>query len=220
MKRLFPTGSKDSYKGQKKDEDYRQIARETDPLLSIGTHPSQRGSVRSRRMSQSSQNSSSQHESLTEPIISPTDEMSASGGSGSSEQCSQEHDDLLQQRQNPEPLDRPYLFETMSSPVGTEEGEGSSLQSRHSRPSTKSDTSKRSDNALPAANFMPVQNQEDARSLATNTTRAALLEIPEEIYALRKAALQVLKPLTKTWVSTVSCHTTAPTPPPNYCPRL
>jgi hypothetical protein len=28
-----------------------------------------------------------------------------------------------------------------------------------------------------------------------------LLEIPEEIYAVRKAALQVLKPLTKTWVS-------------------
>lgn len=28
-----------------------------------------------------------------------------------------------------------------------------------------------------------------------------LLEIPEEIYAVRKAALQVLKPLTRTWVS-------------------
>jgi hypothetical protein len=28
-----------------------------------------------------------------------------------------------------------------------------------------------------------------------------LLEIPEEIYGVRKAALQVLKPLTKTWVS-------------------
>ena len=27
-----------------------------------------------------------------------------------------------------------------------------------------------------------------------------LLEIPEEIYAVRKAALRVLKPLTKTWV--------------------
>ena len=30
-----------------------------------------------------------------------------------------------------------------------------------------------------------------------------LLEIPEEIYAVRKAALQVYKPLTKTWVSAV-----------------
>jgi hypothetical protein len=28
-----------------------------------------------------------------------------------------------------------------------------------------------------------------------------LLEIPEEVYGVRKAALQVLKPLTKTWVS-------------------
>lgn len=30
-----------------------------------------------------------------------------------------------------------------------------------------------------------------------------LVEIPEEIYAVRKAALQVLKPLTRTWVSPV-----------------
>ena len=28
-----------------------------------------------------------------------------------------------------------------------------------------------------------------------------LLEIPEEIYGVRKSALKVLKPLTKTWVS-------------------
>ena len=31
--------------------------------------------------------------------------------------------------------------------------------------------------------------------------RPPLLEIPEEIYAIRKAALQVLKPLTASWVS-------------------
>jgi hypothetical protein len=30
-----------------------------------------------------------------------------------------------------------------------------------------------------------------------------LLEIPEEIYGVRKAALQVLKPLTRTWVSSL-----------------
>jgi hypothetical protein len=34
-----------------------------------------------------------------------------------------------------------------------------------------------------------------------NTSRPALSEIPEEIYAVRKAALQVLKPLTSSWVS-------------------
>jgi hypothetical protein len=32
-----------------------------------------------------------------------------------------------------------------------------------------------------------------------------ILEIPEEIYSIRKSALQVLKPLTKTWVSLFSC---------------
>jgi hypothetical protein len=39
-----------------------------------------------------------------------------------------------------------------------------------------------------------------------NDTRAPppLLEIPEETYAVRKAALEVLKPLTKTWVSNES----------------
>lgn len=36
------------------------------------------------------------------------------------------------------------------------------------------------------------------------TTR--LLEIPEEIYAIRKAALEVLKPLTASWVSNIYVH--------------
>jgi hypothetical protein len=31
-----------------------------------------------------------------------------------------------------------------------------------------------------------------------------ILEIPEEVYAVRKAALQVMKPLTKTWVGQIS----------------
>jgi hypothetical protein len=35
---------------------------------------------------------------------------------------------------------------------------------------------------------------------AHNGEHPPLLEIPEEIYGVRKAALQVLKPLTKTWV--------------------
>lgn len=34
-----------------------------------------------------------------------------------------------------------------------------------------------------------------------SASQPPLLEIPEEIYAVRKAALKVLKPLTKTWVS-------------------
>ena len=40
---------------------------------------------------------------------------------------------------------------------------------------------------------------EDSRSLDSNS-QPPLLEIPEETYAVRKAALRVMKPLTKTWV--------------------
>ena len=41
---------------------------------------------------------------------------------------------------------------------------------------------------------------EDSASIESGS-QPPLLEIPEEIYAVRKDALQVLKPLTKTWVS-------------------
>ena len=39
------------------------------------------------------------------------------------------------------------------------------------------------------------------RNHASNNDHPPLLEIPEEVYAVRKSALQVMKPLTKTWVS-------------------
>jgi hypothetical protein len=35
---------------------------------------------------------------------------------------------------------------------------------------------------------------------SSHNVASPILEIPEEIYQVRKAALQVLKPLTKTWV--------------------
>ena len=44
-------------------------------------------------------------------------------------------------------------------------------------------------------------SQED--DLSQSEANPPLLEIPEEIYAVRKAALQVLKPLTRTWVRSV-----------------
>jgi hypothetical protein len=44
------------------------------------------------------------------------------------------------------------------------------------------------------------RSPEDSRSLDSNS-QPPLLEIPEEIYAVRKAALKVLKPMMKTWVS-------------------
>ena len=43
------------------------------------------------------------------------------------------------------------------------------------------------------------RSPEDSRSLDSNS-QPPLLEIPEETYAVRKAALKVMKPLTKTWV--------------------
>lgn len=39
------------------------------------------------------------------------------------------------------------------------------------------------------------------QDLSHSETHPPLLEIPEEVYAVRKSALQVLKPLTRTWVS-------------------
>lgn len=41
----------------------------------------------------------------------------------------------------------------------------------------------------------------DSNASDGNSEHPPLLEIPEEVYAVRKSALQVLKPLTRTWVS-------------------
>jgi len=45
-----------------------------------------------------------------------------------------------------------------------------------------------------------VPSPSDTRSMGSGS-QPPLLEIPEEIYAVRRSSLQVLKPLTKTWVS-------------------
>jgi hypothetical protein len=45
--------------------------------------------------------------------------------------------------------------------------------------------------------------EESDHDLSHSEANPPLLEIPEEIYAVRKAALQVLKPLTRTWVRQV-----------------
>jgi hypothetical protein len=55
--------------------------------------------------------------------------------------------------------------------------------------------------------LMRRQNRQEKQARETMFGNSAppdhppLLEIPEEVYGVRKAALQVLKPLTKTWVS-------------------
>lgn len=57
-----------------------------------------------------------------------------------------------------------------------------------------------------AAQYHRPRSPEDSRSLDSNS-QPPLLEIPEETYAVRKAALRVMKPLTKTWVRVLSCWT-------------
>lgn len=56
------------------------------------------------------------------------------------------------------------------------------------------------DNESSTAGYQSIEPSADQ---ATGET-PPLLEIPEEIYAVRKAALQVLKPLNKTWVRSVA----------------
>ena len=51
----------------------------------------------------------------------------------------------------------------------------------------------------PTPQYQRPRTPEDSRSLDSNS-QPPLLEIPEETYAVRKAALRVMKPLTKTWV--------------------
>jgi len=43
-------------------------------------------------------------------------------------------------------------------------------------------------------------NRNDNHNDINNSAHPPLLEIPEEVYAVRKSALQVLKPLTRSWV--------------------
>lgn len=49
---------------------------------------------------------------------------------------------------------------------------------------------------------VPLSKSSSYPTRTTQNDEPPLLEIPEEIYAVRKAALQVLKPLNKTWVRT------------------
>ena len=50
------------------------------------------------------------------------------------------------------------------------------------------------------SNFSGIQASQSGISMSS-TSHQPVLEIPEEVYAVRKAALTVLKPLTRTWVS-------------------
>lgn len=79
-----------------------------------------------------------------------------------------------------------------------------SSHSQHSdmyRPSTWS--ARESHAPVPRRGMVHQRASEDVDSdqdLSHSETHPPLLEIPEEVYAVRKSALQVLKPLTRTWV--------------------
>lgn len=99
--------------------------------------------------------------------------------------------------------DAPPNYQSMDSIVRVEEG----LESVDNAPApffvppAESASSNFEPRILPA----PLPLLSKSSSYPTRTTQneePPLLEIPEEIYAVRKAALQVLKPLNKTWVCT------------------
>lgn len=88
---------------------------------------------------------------------------------------------------------------TVHSRQSTGDGGNTSVYSQHSTGSVSSRPGSRQQSVYTNDNrgISP-----DSRS-ADSVSQPPLLEIPEEIYAIRKAALQVFKPLTKTWVRTV-----------------
>jgi len=68
-----------------------------------------------------------------------------------------------------------------------------------STPSQQTSSSSATPQPPPSVPLYRTVSQSDNRSISS-ASQPPLLEIPEEIYAVRKSALQVLKPLTKTWV--------------------
>ena len=71
-----------------------------------------------------------------------------------------------------------------------------------STPSQQTSSSSATPQQPPSVPLYRTVSQSDNRSISS-ASQPPLLEIPEEIYAVRKSALQVLKPLTKTWVRAV-----------------
>ena len=81
-------------------------------------------------------------------------------------------------------------------------GESSSQQSSYQHSTGGGSAANRSLHSL-RRSYLVEKAARDATGVAAGSTDSPpLLEIPEEIYAVRKAALQVLKPLTRTWVRT------------------
>jgi hypothetical protein len=96
--------------------------------------------------------------------------------------------------------DAPPNYQSMDPIVRIEEGSVGNAPAPFFVPPTESTSSNLEPRTLPAPPLLSKSNSYHTRT--TQNDEPPLLEIPEEIYAVRKAALQVLKPLNKTWVRT------------------
>jgi hypothetical protein len=165
----------------------------------------------------------------TDPLISSSNRRGASSTSSTASSYIQTSSNLRERRKSPVPT----LLPSMNSQSTTLHAEPSSSYTRIQDDSNNPQPS-RSENMSVGGNSAggtSYQNSNASSSNANNRSlhsirrsyvveKAArdatgsggsdlppLVEIPEEIYAVRKAALQVLKPLTRTWVriSVFSC---------------
>lgn len=174
----------------KKEEAYRPEAREGDPLLPPKNRNNTDSGLRSRRTA-----------SKSPPAL--NDDFGSTGGANSvpmrrpDESAGPEHDEAGDSYQG---------FVAIHD---DEVSGGRSLRQPGSLPSI-TDDEESAPYSLPSqkeadligmgpSQYHRPRSPEDSRSLDSNS-QPPLLEIPEETYAVRKAALKVMKPLTKTWV--------------------
>ena len=78
---------------------------------------------------------------------------------------------------------------------------GNSEESYHNAPACGGSNTTNSNRSVHSLQRSHLISGRDVLSRGDASGNIALLEIPEEVYRVRRAALQVLKPLTRTWVS-------------------
>jgi len=185
----------------KKEEAYSSQAREADPLLPPNNRNTTTGDsgLRSRRAASKSPTALDDFGSIREEIV----PMRRPDG----EHSMTEHDEDADSDS----------YQRFTAIHDEEASAGRSLRQPGSLPSA-TDDEESGPYSMPPPNEadyigMPRNSQyhrptspEDSRSLDSNS-QPPLLEIPEETYAVRKAALRVMKPLTKTWVRAFACIT-------------
>ena len=175
------SGSKDRSLRVSKKEEGTGEARETDPLLSASAGRSlYTGSIRSRRSSRSP--------ALRDSLMNPDDRYTANVASGTFTS-----NDVYSQDA--------YELHTDSMSSGS-----SPKQPQHAGPDRQSRPTQSDDRHvfhLRRTNAVYRPSTGDNSNNLDDNGEPPLLEIPEEIYAVRKAALQVMKPLIGSWVSWV-----------------